>query len=69
MKSFGLMVGYIRGTTTTTGLVVKALLDEGIYKKGQKIAREEMGKLKWEPHSVCSDWNYTIRPRTDHPLN
>lgn len=65
LKSFRLMLGYIRGTTTTTGLKVTAYLDEGIYKKGQKVSREEMSNLTWEPHSVCSDWNYTIKPRTD----
>jgi hypothetical protein len=65
LKSFKLMLGYIRGTTTTTGLVVKADLDEGIYKKGQKVTREEMQKLRLEPHSVCSDLNYTIRPSND----
>src|SRR5262249_30718540 len=41
LRSFGLMLGYIRGTTTTTGLTVKAYLDEGIYKKGQKATKEE----------------------------
>jgi len=33
LMSFRIMLGYIRGTTTTTGLTVKAYLDEGIYKK------------------------------------
>jgi hypothetical protein len=69
LRSFGLMLGYIRGTTTTTGLVVKAYLDEGIYKKGQKATRKEMDSLNLEPHSVCSHWNYTITPRADGSLN
>jgi hypothetical protein len=67
LRSFELVVGYIRGTTTTTGLVVKAYLDEGIYKKGQKPTSEEMESLCLEPHSVCSDLNYTIRPRDRYP--
>jgi hypothetical protein len=57
------MLGYIRGTTTTTGLTVKAYLDEGIYKKGQKPTREEMSTLRLKAHETCRDWNYTIRPR------
>jgi hypothetical protein len=65
LKSFGLMLAYIRGTATTTGLVVTAHLDEGIYKKGQKVSKEEISNLTWQPHSVCSGWNYTIKPRTD----
>jgi hypothetical protein len=63
LKSFGLTLGYIRGTTTKTGLTVKAYLDEGIYKKGQKVTREEIRNLTLQPHSVCSDWNYTMNPR------
>src|SRR5262245_64639697 len=62
LRSFRLMLGYIRGTTTTTGLTVKAYLDEGIYRKGQKVTREEMTKVNLESHHVCSDWNYNIRP-------
>ena len=64
LRSFGLILGYIRGTTTETGLVVTAYLDEGVYKKGQKATREEMCKLNLEPHSVCPDLNYTLKPRT-----
>jgi hypothetical protein len=64
LKSFGLMLGYIRGTTTATGLAVEAYLDEAIYTKGQKVTRQELRELKLEPHSVCSNLNYTIRPRT-----
>jgi hypothetical protein len=67
LRSFGLMLGYIRGTTTATGLVVKAYLDEGIYKKGQKATREELHSLNLQPHSVCPKWNYTIKPRADAP--
>jgi hypothetical protein len=63
LKSLSLMLGYIRGTTTTTGLTVKAYLDEGIYRKGQEVTREQLQKLNARPHSVCSNWNYTIRPR------
>ena len=63
LKSLNVMLAYIRGTTTTQGLTVKAYLDEGVYRKGQKVTREEMTKLKVEPHSVCPSLNYTIHPR------
>jgi len=62
LRTLGIMLGYIRGTTTTTGLVVTAYLDEGIYKKGQKVTREEMDKINLKPHPTCPDWNYTISP-------
>jgi hypothetical protein len=63
LKSLGIMLGYIRGTTTTTGLTVKARLDEGVYKKGQKVTREDMDKLKLKGHAICSGLNYTLTPR------
>jgi hypothetical protein len=58
------MLGYIRGTTTTTGLNVKAYLDEGIYRKGQKVTKEESNNLNAEHHEILPEWNYTIRPRS-----
>jgi hypothetical protein len=62
LTTLEVMLGYIRGTTTTTGLTVKARLDEGTYRKGQKVTREEMGKVNLKPHEVCSALNYTITP-------
>jgi hypothetical protein len=63
LKTLGVMLGYIRGTTTTTGLTVRAHLDEGIYKKGQKVTKEVMEELNVESHTTCSGLNYTIKPR------
>jgi hypothetical protein len=61
------MLGYIRGTTTETGLTVDAHLDEGVYKKGQKVTREEMQGLAITHHEVCPQWNYTLKPRSPAP--
>src|SRR5262249_11693132 len=70
LKSLSVMLAYIRGTTTTTGLTVKAYLDEGIYPKGQKVTRDQLRGLNARPHSVCPNWNYTIRPhRRVHTRN
>jgi hypothetical protein len=63
LKSLEIMLGYIRGTTTTTGLTVKARLDEGTYKKGHKVTREDMDKLNLKAHEVGSGLNYTITLR------
>jgi len=62
LRTLEIMLGYIRGTTTTTGLTVKAHLDEGIYRKGQKVTTEDVKKLNLEPHVMHPRWNYTIRP-------
>jgi len=65
LRTLAVMLGYIRGTTTMTGLSVNAYLEEGVYKKGEKVTREQMQGLKLKPHSICPDWNYTINPRSD----
>jgi hypothetical protein len=62
LRTLRIMLGYIRGTTTTMGLTVKAVLDEGIYTKGQKVSWKDVDGLNLMPHEVCPEWNYTIRP-------
>jgi len=63
LKTLEIMLGYIRGTSTTTGLKVKAFLDRGLYKRGQKVKSEDLEQLKIEPHALCPKWNYTLHPR------
>lgn len=58
------LLGYIRGTTTTTGLQVSAALLAGDYPTGERVSDEEMNRLQVERHAVCPAWNYTLRPRT-----
>jgi len=67
LRSLELMLGYIRGTTTSTGLTVQAFLDEGVYKKGLKVSRDDMKLLNVTYHEVCPRWNYTISPRNPAP--
>jgi transposase len=62
LRTLEAMLGYIRGTTTTTGLTVKAHLDEGTYRKGQKVTKEDVKKINFTPHSLHPRWNYTISP-------
>ncbi len=56
------MLNYLRGTATTTGLKVKAYLNEKIYEKGLKVTDAEMKALNLEHSKVCPQWNYTISP-------
>ena len=65
LRTFETMLGYIRGTTTTTGLKVKASLIEGIYETGKKVSDAVMKTLNLKHHAVCPRWNYAIRPRMD----
>jgi hypothetical protein len=61
------MLGYLRGTTTATGLQVRADLHAGTYRTGERVSDAEMASLNLERHAVCPAWNYTIRPRP-HPI-
>jgi Rhodopirellula transposase DDE domain len=60
-------LNYLRGTTTTTGLTVRAALLEGSYEKGQKVSAAQLKQLTIEHHSVCGQWTYTIRPHVTVP--
>ena len=63
LQSFKLMLGYIRGTKTATGLKVRAQMLKGIFKTGRRVAKAVLKQLHIERHDVCPQWNYTIRPR------
>jgi hypothetical protein len=64
LRSLKIMLAYIRGTTTTTGLKVTAHLDEGTYRKGLTVSRQDTDSLKLRKHDICSALNYTISPKT-----
>lgn len=63
LRSLDAMLAFIRGTTTRTGLKVEARLDQGIYRKGRKVAKAQLTALSLSAHEVCPQWNYTIVPR------
>jgi len=67
LRSFETMLGLIRGTTTQTGLTVSAHLLEGLFETGKKVSDTVMKTLHMTRHAICPQWNYTIRPRLDHP--
>ena len=60
MRSYDAMLSLIAGTTTTTGLLVEAILNEKEYQKGIKITDDQMKEINMSKHSVLPDWNYTI---------
>jgi hypothetical protein len=57
------MLGFLRGTTTKTGLRVTAEWWNRKYEKGIKVSDAEMAGLHMQRHNVCPRWNYTITPR------
>lgn len=63
LRTWEILLAYIRGTTTSSGLQVGAFRLEGVYETGRSVSDEEMQTLNLERHAVCPNWNYTIRPR------
>ena len=64
LRTLAIILGFLRGTTTTTGLKVDAELDTASYAKGIKISNKEMKSLNLQPRQVGPDLGYTIKPRT-----
>ena len=69
LRSLDTLLGYIRGTTTETGLKVTARLDHREYRQKIKVANTEMRQLNLRRHRVCPLWNYTISPRLESGKN
>lgn len=67
LRSTQTLLGCIRGTTTESGLRVRAWLNPGIYKTGLKVTDAQMKSLNLKRLSVCPDWSYTISPDAPTP--
>jgi len=62
LRSFRTIVQLIAGTTTDTGLTVRAVLDETKYPKGVKVTDAQIAAVHLTRHTFHGDWNYTISP-------
>ena len=62
LRSFELMVDYITGTATQSGLTVTGVLKRGGNETGERVTDKEMEYLHIKPHDVCPQWNYTLMP-------
>ena len=58
-----ILLGFVRRTTTATGLKVTATHFDRIYPTGLKVSKDEFKALQLTRHNVCPQWNYTISPR------
>ena len=65
LTSLLVILSLIGATTTTTGLVVKAVLDEKQYQTGIVVTKEQIEKLNIEINELHGKWNYTIRPNLE----
>jgi len=67
LRSLEVMMNYIRGTETTTGLQVEVVLLDRKYEKGIKVSDQEMKAMNVHPRRVNPRWNYVIKPRPASP--
>jgi hypothetical protein len=63
LRTWETLLGYLRGTTTATGLRVEAALLAGDYPTGLTVSDAAMKALALNRHTICPTWNYTMRPR------
>jgi len=63
LRSFDVLLNYIRDTRTHTGLTVQAHLVTQLYKTGVKVSDALITALNIQTHEVCPQWNYTLYPR------
>ena len=63
LASHQAIVNLIAGTTTRTGLTVKAAIDRNQYETKIKVSDEELARVKLKRHEFHGDWNYTISPK------
>jgi len=62
LESFEIMVNFIKGTKTETGLHIEAYLDQREYEKGIKVSDKEFKQLHISRNEELSNWNYSITP-------
>jgi hypothetical protein len=63
LTSLLVIINLIGSTTTTSGLVVKANLDQSIYPTGIKVSEQEKQNLNIERNDFHGEWNYKISPK------
>ena len=65
LLSYETVIALIGGTSTRSGLKVKAVLDTSEYHTGIKVSASEMQGLNLKAHPPHPEWNYTISSRRD----
>lgn len=63
LRSYEDILKYIRGTKTSTGLKVEAILTPLYYEKGKKVTNKLFSELNIKHFDLCPNWNYTIKSR------
>ena len=66
LRTLAVLLGFIRRTTTRTGLQVTATEFTKTYRTGVKVSAAEFKSVCLTRHEVCPDLNYTIHPRPNN---
>jgi hypothetical protein len=64
LSTLAVLMGFLRRTTTQSGLKVTAMHFEKRYATGQRVTKADFKTIQLTRPDVCPQWNYTIRPRT-----
>jgi hypothetical protein len=64
LATVAILGGWIRRTTTSTGLKVTARERPGESPTGRKVTAAEFNAIRLTRHETCPQWSYTIHPRT-----
>lgn len=62
LDSYETATHYIRTTTTSSGLRIRARLHRRNYERGERIPNAEFKQLCLQPHKTLPTWNYTLTP-------
>lgn len=60
--SYQAIVELISSTTTLSGLLVRAALDDTEYETGIKVSDHDLAQVRLTPNDFHGEWNYVIRP-------
>jgi len=63
LTSYAVIVQLIGNTKTTTGLQIRAELDEHTYATKETVTDEQLANVRLTPASFHAEWNYTISPK------
>ena len=63
LRTLAILLGFIRRTTTRTGLTVTATQFEQTYPIGLRVSNADFKAIRLTRHAICPQWNYTIHPR------
>ncbi|MBK8267271.1 MAG: hypothetical protein IPK83_02785 [Planctomycetes bacterium] len=57
-----MIVQLIGNTKTTTGLQIRAELDDNVYPTKEVVTAEQLANVRMKPETFHGEWNYGITP-------